>query len=151
MPRRENEDVMRRVLVIEDEADVRLLYRVNLRHAGFEVLESDDGDHGIDAARTHLPDAVVLDLMMPRTDGFEVLEALRSARATRDIPVIVLTADVRTEDHQRCYELGADVVVTKPFSPETLTNGLHRLLDATYEDRLARRAEAVASTGTAFR
>jgi CheY-like chemotaxis protein len=141
---------MRRILVIEDEADVRLLYRVNLRHAGFEVLESDDGDGGIVAARTHLPDAVVLDLMMPRTDGFEVLEALRSAPATRDIAVIVLTADVRTEDHQRCYELGADVVVTKPFSPETLINGIHRLLDATDEDRLARRAEAVTSTSTAF-
>jgi CheY-like chemotaxis protein len=141
---------MRRILVIEDEADVRLLYRVNLRHAGFEVLESDDGDDGIVAARTHLPDAVVLDLMMPRTDGFEVLEALRSAPATRDIAVIVLTADVRTEDHQRCYELGADVVVTKPFSPETLINGIHRLLDATDEDRLARRAEAVTSISTAF-
>jgi CheY-like chemotaxis protein len=142
---------MRRVLVIEDEADVRLLYRVNLRHAGFEVLEADDGDHGIFAARTHLPDAVILDLMMPRTDGFEVLEALRSTPVTRDIAVIVITADVRTEDHQRCYELGADVVVTKPFSPETLVSNLYRLVDATDEDRLARRAEAVASTGTSFR
>jgi CheY-like chemotaxis protein len=142
---------MRRVLVIEDEADVRLLYRVNLRHAGFEVLEADDGDHGIVAARTHLPDAVILDLMMPRTDGFEVLEALRSTPVTRDIAVIVITADVRTEDHQRCYELGADVVVTKPFSPETLVSNLYRLVDATDEDRLARRAEAVASTGTSFR
>jgi CheY-like chemotaxis protein len=89
--------------------------------------------------------------MMPRTDGFEVLEALRSTPVTRDIAVIVITADVRTEDHQRCYELGADVVVTKPFSPETLVSNLYRLVDATDEDRLARRAEAVASTGTSFR
>ncbi|HWC69850.1 MAG TPA: response regulator [Actinomycetota bacterium] len=142
---------MRRVLVIDDEADVRLLYRVNLRHAGFEVLEADDGDRGIEAALAQPPDAVVLDLMMPRTDGFEVLRALRSDPVARDIPVIVLTADVRTDDHRRCYELGADDVITKPFAPEALIQGISRVLGATYEDRVARRRDAVAAGDTPFR
>jgi DNA-binding response OmpR family regulator len=135
---------MRRVLVIDDEADVRLLYRVNLRHAGFEVLEADDGERGIEAAFEHLPDAVVLDLMMPQTDGFEVLRALRSHPDAAEVPVLVLTADARSDDHRRCFELGADDVLTKPFAPEALTEGISKVLGASYEERVARRTEAAA-------
>ena len=141
---------MRRVLVIDDEADVRLLYRVNLRHAGFEVLEAADGDVGIEAAIEHRPDAVVLDLMMPRTDGFEVLRTLRAHPDASEVPVLVLTADVRAADHRRCYELGADDVITKPFVPEALTQGLSRMLSASLEDRVARRHEAAEGTDQAY-
>jgi CheY-like chemotaxis protein len=142
---------MRRVLVIDDEADVRLLYRVNLRHAGYEVLEAEDGQRGIDAALEHRPDAVVLDLMLPRIDGFEVLRALRADPGARETPVLVLTADVRSDDHRACYELGADDVITKPFVPEALTQGIARMLAASLEDRVARRAEAAAAAArTAF-
>jgi CheY-like chemotaxis protein len=141
---------MRRVLVIDDEADVRLLYRVNLRHAGYEVLEAEDGDHGIEAALEHLPDAVVLDLMMPRTDGFEVLRTLRAHPEASEVPVLVLTADARSADHRRCYELGADDVITKPFVPEALTQGLSRMLSASLEDRVARRHEAAEGTDQAY-
>ena len=133
---------MHRVLVIDDEADVRLLYRVNLRHAGFEVLEADDGERGIAAALEHLPDVVVLDLMMPRVDGFDVLRALRSHEDAREIPVLVLTADSRSDHHRRCYELGADDVMTKPFLPDALMRGLSRMLDMTEEERVDRRTEA---------
>lgn len=141
---------MRRVLVIDDEADVRLLYRVNLRHAGYEVLEAEDGDHGIEAALEHLPDAVVLDLMMPRTDGFEVLRTLRAHPEAGEVPVLVLTADARSADHKRCYELGADDVITKPFVPEALTQGLTRMLNATIEDRVAHRHEAAEGTDQTY-
>jgi DNA-binding response OmpR family regulator len=133
---------MRRVLVIDDEADVRLLYRVNLRHAGFEVLEAGDGEQGIEAALEHLPDAVVLDLMMPQIDGFEVLRALRAHPDSSEVPVLVLTADARSDDHRRCYELGADDVITKPFVPEALTEGLATMLGASHEERIARRVQA---------
>jgi two-component system response regulator RpaA len=133
---------MHRVLVIDDEADVRLLYRVNLRHAGFEVLEADDGERGIAAALEHLPDVVVLDLMMPRVDGFDVLRALRSHEDAREMPVLVLTADSRSDHHRRCYELGADHVMTKPFLPDALMRGLSRMLDMTVEERVDRRTEA---------
>ena len=141
---------MSRVLVIDDEADVRLLYRVNLRHAGHEVLEADDGERGIEAALEHLPDAVVLDLMMPRVDGFEVLRVLRAEPASCEVPVLVLTADSRVDDHRICFELGADEVITKPFMPEALTEGIARLLTTSLEDRLARRQEAAAAAGSAF-
>ena len=133
---------MRRVLVIDDEADVRLLYRVNLRHAGFEVLEADDGERGIAAALEHLPDVVVLDLMMPRVDGFDVLRALRTHPDASEMPVLVLTADSRSDHHRRCYELGADDVMTKPFLPDALMRGLARMLDMTQEERVDRRSEA---------
>lgn len=140
---------MRRVLVIDDEPDVRLLYRVNLRHAGYEVLEADDGEQGIEVALEHLPDAVVLDLMMPRADGFEVLRVLRSHPDAGEVPVLVLTADTRSSDHRLCYELGADDVITKPFVPEDLTQGISRILDASLEDRIARRSEAADAAGEA--
>lgn len=138
---------MRRVLVIDDEADVRLLYRVNLRHAGFEVLEADDGERGIAAALEHLPDVVVLDLMMPRVDGFDVLRALRTHPDAIEMPVLVLTADSRSDHHRRCYELGADDVMTKPFLPDALMRGLARMLDMTQEERVERRSEAAEAAG----
>lgn len=140
---------MRRVLVIDDEADVRLLYRVNLRHAGFEVLEADDGDRGIAAALEHLPDVVVLDLMMPRVDGFDVLRALRTHPDASEMPVLVLTAVSRSDHHRRCYELGADDVMTKPFLPDALMRGIARMLDMTQEERKDRRSQAAAAAGDA--
>jgi CheY-like chemotaxis protein len=140
---------MRRVLVIDDEADVRLLYRVNLRHAGYEVLEADGGERGIEVALEHLPDAVVLDLMMPRVDGFEVLRALRADPGAGEMPVLVLTADTRVDGRRACFDLGADEVITKPFLPEVLTEGLSRMLATSLEDRIAhRRDEAEATAGT---
>jgi len=141
---------MRRVLVIDDEADVRLLYRVNLRHAGYEVLEADDGDHGIEATLEHLPDAIVLDLMMPRTDGFEVLRTLRAHPDANEVPVLVLTADARAADHRLAYELGADDVITKPFMPEALTQGISRMLSSSLEDRVARRHEGATRDEATF-
>ena len=88
---------MRRILVVDDEADVRLLYRVNLRHAGFEVLEADDGERGIEAALEHLPDVVVLDLMMPRIDGFEVLRVLRSRAESSEMAASVRSGKLGTD------------------------------------------------------
>jgi len=139
---------MRRVLVIDDEADVRLLYRVNLRHAGFEVLEAEDGERGIETALEHLPDAVVLDLMMPQTDGFEVLRVLRSHPNAGEVPVLVLTADAHPDDHRRCFELGADDVITKPFLPEAITEGIASMLGRSHEERVARRAKAAEARRT---
>ena len=133
---------MQRVLVIDDEADVRLLYRVNLRHAGFEVLEAEDGEQGIAAALEHLPDVVVLDLMMPRVDGFGVLRALRSHPDANEMPVLVLTADSRSDHHRQCYELGADDVMTKPFLPDAFMGGLSRILAMSAQERIDHRGEA---------
>ena len=133
---------MHRVLVIDDEADVRMLCRVNLRHAGYDVLEADGGEQGIAMAIEQTPDAVIVDLMMPRVDGFQVLRNLRATPASAEVPILVLTADGRIDGHRTCYELGADAVVTKPFMPESLTEGVARLIAASPEDRVAARRSA---------
>jgi CheY-like chemotaxis protein len=136
---------MGRVLVIDDEPDVLLLCRVNLQHAGHEVLEAQDGEHGIADAVAERPDAIVLDLMMPNLDGYQVLRVLRDDERTRDLPVLILTAKVQMEDHRRCLQLGADGFLTKPFSPEVLSDALQDVLSLGEDERTARREAALES------
>jgi DNA-binding response OmpR family regulator len=136
---------MGRVLVIDDEPDVLLLCRVNLEYAGHEVLEAQDGEHGIADAVAQLPDAIVLDLMLPNLDGYQVLRELREDARTRDLPVLILTAKVQLEDHRRCLQLGADAFLTKPFSPEVLSEALHDVLALGDDERTARREAALES------
>jgi len=108
---------MARVLVIDDEPDVLLLCRVNLERAGHEVLEAPDGERGMALARSERPDMIVLDVMLPRIDGFEVLETFRELEETRNVPVVMLTAKAQHEDQVRGWSSGASGYVTKPFSP----------------------------------
>jgi CheY-like chemotaxis protein len=136
---------MGRVLVIDDEPDVLLLCRVNLQFAGHEVLEAQDGEHGIADAVAERPDAIVLDLMLPNLDGYQVLRVLRDDERTRDLPVLILTAKVQMEDHRRCLQLGADAFLTKPFSPEVLSEALHDVLELGQDERTARREAALLS------
>ena len=130
---------MTRVLVIDDEPDVLLLCRVNLQHAGHDVLEASDGEHGVTLAIDELPDAIVLDLMLPAMDGYGVLAALRSDERTRGIPVLVLTAKAQREDRVRCWEEGASEYMTKPFSPAVLSSALEQLIAMSPEQRDERR------------
>jgi two-component system, OmpR family, phosphate regulon response regulator PhoB len=127
------------VLVIDDEPDVLLLCRVNLQHAGHDVLEAGDGEHGLALAVSELPDAIVLDLMLPAMDGYGVLAALRGDDRTRAIPVLVLTAKAQREDRVRCWEEGAAEYMTKPFSPSVLSSTLEQLLAMSPEQRDERR------------
>jgi two-component system alkaline phosphatase synthesis response regulator PhoP len=119
---------MARVLVIDDEPDVLVLCKMNLEMAGHEVIEAQDGQTGIDLARDQCPDAVILDLMMPRVDGYEVLKALSEQRPAVDVTVVILTAKARQEDRLRCLRNGADGFVTKPFSPQDLVTTIEGLL-----------------------
>jgi DNA-binding response OmpR family regulator len=130
---------MARVLVVDDEPDVLLLCRVNLQHAGHEVFEAADGDQAIDLARRELPDAIVLDLMLPHVGGYQVLEALRSGDDTREIPVCVLTAKAQLEDRIRCWQEGASEFMTKPFSPVALAEVLDELISMDPQERRERR------------
>jgi DNA-binding response OmpR family regulator len=131
---------MARVLVIDDEPDVLLLCRVNLSHAGHEVLEALDGALGVELAGTEHPDAVILDLMMPGLDGVDVLTLLASDDATRDIPVMMLSAKTQRADRERCREAGALAYVTKPFSPVELTALVETLAALTPDEVEALRA-----------
>ena len=109
-----------RVLVADDEPPIRLLCQVNLALAGMEVLQAEDGQQAVELARAELPDILLLDLMMPKLDGWSVAEALREDEATRDIPILFLTARTTTADVRRAVELGALGYLLKPFDPVRL-------------------------------
>jgi two-component system phosphate regulon response regulator PhoB len=111
------EAMRERVLVVDDEPDVRMLLRTNLRAAGFDVLEAANGAEGLALAKHDLPAVIILDLMMPEMNGIEVCRALRKHPPTSRIPILMLTAKTAEEDKVAGFEVGADDYVTKPFSP----------------------------------
>jgi CheY-like chemotaxis protein len=138
-----------RVLVIDDEEPIRLLCRVNLRLAGMEVLEAPNGAAGIEVARRERPDLILLDVMMPEVDGWEVVAALADDPSTREIPVVFLTARTDRVDQRRGLEAGAVAYVTKPFDPVRLGPFLQELLDRIERgERDALRAERLGELGT---
>jgi DNA-binding response OmpR family regulator len=118
-----------RILVIDDEAPIRLLCRVNLEAAGMEVREAEDGIVGLAAAREDRPDAILLDVMMPGMDGWQVLEGLLEDERTQKIPIVFLTARAELRDQARGLELGGVDYVTKPFNPLDLAPLVEDLLE----------------------
>ena len=113
-------DDVRTVLVADDDEDILELVAFRLERAGYEVLTAADGAEALAVAQEHLPDLVVLDVMMPALSGIEVTRRLRGDEATRDIPVILLTARVQEADVSRGFDAGADDYLRKPFSPQEL-------------------------------
>ena len=123
-----HKNAMTRVLVIDDEAPIRLLCRVNLEAEGMEVLEAGDGPTGLEQARGSRPDVILLDVMMPGLDGWAVASELVDDAATRDIPIVFLTARAELRDRARGLELGGIDYVTKPFNPVELASLVRGLL-----------------------
>jgi DNA-binding response OmpR family regulator len=111
---------MTTVLVIDDEAPIRLLCRVNLEAEGMAVLEAPDGVTGLETARAERPDVVLLDVMMPGRNGWEVAEELLGDERTSTIPIIFLTARAEVKDRAKGIDLGGVDYVTKPFNPVEL-------------------------------
>jgi DNA-binding response OmpR family regulator len=105
------------VLVIDDEAPIRLLCRVNLEAEGMKVFEAADGPTGLEQARENTPDVVLLDVMMPGLDGWRVAEELLQDDRTSEIPIIFLTARAEFRDRARGLDIGGVDYVTKPFNP----------------------------------
>src|SRR6201995_804118 len=121
--------VVTRVLVIDDEAPIRLLCRVNLEAEGIQVLEAADGTAGLDLARAEVPDVVLLDVMMPGLDGWRVAEELLDDDRTAEIPIVFLTARAELRDRARGLDLGGVDYVTKPFNPVELAPLVRDLLE----------------------
>jgi DNA-binding response OmpR family regulator len=117
-----------RVLVIDDEAPIRLLCRVNLEAEKMEVLEASDGPTGLDLARGERPDVILLDVMMPGLDGWRVAERLIEDPETQEIPIIFLTARAEFRDRARGLDIGGVDYVTKPFNPVELADLVRELL-----------------------
>jgi CheY-like chemotaxis protein len=118
------------VLVIDDEAPIRLLCRVNLEAEGMRVSEAGDGPRGVDLARAQQPDVILLDVMMPGLDGWRVAEVLLDDPVTRDIPIVFLTARADVRDRARGIDLGGLEYITKPFNPVELASLVRRVLAA---------------------
>jgi two-component system, OmpR family, phosphate regulon response regulator PhoB len=118
------------VLVIDDEAPIRLLCRVNLEAEGMDVSEAPDGPSGLELAQEARPDAILLDVMMPGLDGWGVAEALLRDERTDMIPIIFLTARADLRDRARGLDLGGLDYITKPFNPVELASLVRSVLEA---------------------
>ena len=116
---KENKNI-KRVLVVDDEPDIRELVQHHLEIEGFEVLSAPDGEKGLFLIQNELPDLIILDLMLPGIDGLEVCRKLNNIESTSDIPIIMLTAKGEEIDIIKGLAYGADDYVTKPFSPRVL-------------------------------
>jgi len=119
---------MTKVLVIDDEAPIRLLCRVNLEAEKMEVLEAADGPTGLESARREAPDVILLDVMMPGLDGWRVAEELLEDDRTKSIPIVFLTARAELRDRARGLDLGGVDYVTKPFNPVELAPLVRELI-----------------------
>jgi two-component system, OmpR family, alkaline phosphatase synthesis response regulator PhoP len=132
---------MTRVLVIDDEAPIRLLCRVNLEAEGMDVLEAADGPSGLEQARQQTPDVILLDVMMPGLDGWSVAQELLEDERTANIPIIFLTARAEFRDRARGLDIGGVDYVTKPFNPvelAPLVRDLVRRVESGERDELRR-------------
>jgi len=116
------------VLVADDDPDIRSLVTLRLERSGYEVVAAGDGEQALAAALERTPDLALLDVMMPKLDGYEVTERLRQEEATRHLPVILLTARVQETDIARGVEAGADDYVKKPFSTSELRDRVQAVL-----------------------
>ena len=120
---------MTRVLIIDDEAPIRLLCRVNLEAEQMEVIDAGDGPTGLEKARSEQPDVILLDVMMPGLDGWQVAEALLDDERTRSIPIVFLTARAELRDRARGLDLGGIDYITKPFNPVELASLVRHLVE----------------------
>ena len=132
------------VLIVDDDPSIRSMLGFLFEDEGFQVREAADGHDALEAIEADPPDAMVLDLMMPRVDGHEVLRARRSRELAADTRIVILTAKSDPSDAVWCWELGADEYVNKPVDPEKLLREVQLLLRRTPEEIRARRAEGLA-------
>ncbi|MEO0102148.1 MAG: response regulator [candidate division WOR-3 bacterium] len=110
----------KRILLVEDEVNLRELMKFRLEEAGYEVLTAGDGLMAVSLARTQKPDVILLDLMLPKLDGYTVCRLLKMNDITKEIPIIMITARTGSQDRERGLEMGADAYIPKPADMPTL-------------------------------
>src|SRR6266487_3180750 len=123
----------KKILAVDDERHIVRLVEVNLQRAGYNVVTAFDGKEALEKVKTENPDLVVLDVMMPYMDGFEVLRTLKANPLTADIPVIMLTAKAQDADVFRGWQSGVDCYLTKPFNPMELISFVKRIFKSIEE------------------
>jgi two-component system, OmpR family, alkaline phosphatase synthesis response regulator PhoP len=118
-----------KILVVDDEVYIVHILDFSLGMEGYEVVTALNGEEALAKAAEHKPDLVVLDIMMPKMDGYETCRRLKGDDATRNIPVILLSAKGRNVDQKMGFEVGADDYITKPFSPRKLVERINAILN----------------------
>jgi two-component system alkaline phosphatase synthesis response regulator PhoP len=118
----------KKILIVDDEKELVALVSLHIKMLGYDVLSCDDGEKALKISERESPALIILDLMLPKIDGWEVCKRLRETQKTKDIPVIMLTCRAETEDKLKGFEVGADDYVTKPFSPRELVVRVKRVL-----------------------
>ncbi|MCG2796300.1 MAG: response regulator [Actinomycetia bacterium] len=129
----------RKILVVDDDPTMVKLVNVNLKLNNYSVVEATSGEQALKVLAVEPLDLVVLDIMMPGVDGWEVLKRIRGSPETEEMPVILVTAKTQDSDVIRGWELGADEYVIKPFNPLLLVEVIRMVLDRSYDERLERR------------
>lgn len=122
---------MHRILIVDDEPNIVLALELLMKREGYEVLTVDDGQKAFDAAKEFRPDLILLDIMMPKIDGYEVCQRIRADAAMKDISIIMLTAKDRGVEREKGLALGADFYITKPFSTREVIMKVKEMLAGT--------------------
>jgi CheY-like chemotaxis protein len=117
-----------RILLVEDNIDNLTVYRAILEHTGYQVLQAMDGEAGLAEARDGHPDLILMDISLPKLDGFEATRILKADPATRHIPIIALTAHALDEDRERARDVGCDGFLAKPVEPRRVVREVERFL-----------------------
>jgi two-component system alkaline phosphatase synthesis response regulator PhoP len=118
----------KRILIVDDEVQLVEMVKMRLEAAGYEIISAYDGQEGFDKAKRDKPDLIILDLMLPKMDGYKVCGLLKNDARYSNIPIIMFTARVREEDERLGRDLGAEEYVTKPFDPKILLSKIKELL-----------------------
>lgn len=119
----------KKILLVDDEQDMVYAVKMQLEANGFKVLTAQDGQEGLDKARKENPDLIILDLMLPKIDGYKVCRMLKFDEKYKNIPVIIYTARAQEADEKLGYEVGANAYMTKPFDPKKLLAKINELLN----------------------
>lgn len=118
----------KKILIVEDEADVRNAVAYRLKAAGYEVVTANDGEEGLEKARGESPDLIVLDLMLPKMNGYQVCMAIKFDEKYKNIPVIIFTAWSKEDNRILSEDVRADAFVSKPFEPQEFMSKIRELL-----------------------
>ena len=127
-PAMPSDAVEKRILVADDDPVILRLIQVNLELEGYQVLTANNGEEAVATATAEHPDLVILDIMMPRLDGYQACEQLKAEAATKDIPVVFLSAKAQQSDIEKGKTYGVDEYLTKPFDPTELLDVVERLV-----------------------
>jgi DNA-binding response OmpR family regulator len=120
--------VAKKILITEDSPTVLAITKAALEEAGYEAIAAVDGQEALDKARKENPDLIILDLMLPKIDGYKVCRMLKFDEKYKNIPVIIFTARAQEEDKKLGQDVGADAYLTKPFEPQALLGKIQELL-----------------------